>query len=854
MPIKRYEKKKKTQKKVENKKRENKKRKFKITNKTKKIIKRSILAVCFIILIAIGVFCGKVYGVIRDAKLGIDSFIIKNENSVVKDINDVTIAKLSGDENREIISISEMSPYLPKAFVSIEDERFYEHRGVDVKRTFAATAKYALSKIGIGSASYGGSTITQQLVKNATNEKSRTWERKVKEMARAYYIEDELSKDQILEQYLNLIYLGGNTYGVQVASNYYFSKNASELTLAESAFLAGINNSPERYKAFSDEQEDKDRIKNRTLTVLAKMYELRNIKELEITEEEYNQAKQEVNEGLKFNKGIIRQNIYSYHTDAAIRQIAQELMEKNDWNYQFALTYIANSGLTIYTTQDSGIQKQMEEVFTNSKHQMKSRKTKDENGEYVSSQAAMVLIDHKTGYVLATVGGLGEKTTSMGLQRATQSPRPTGSSMKPLAVLAPGIDSGVITAGTVFDDVPTSFGGYSPKNSHRVYKGLLTVRYAIESSQNIPMVKGLQKVGIDKSIEFLKSVGISTINDDKDKGLAIALGGLTNGVSPLEMAGAYAAIANDGVYIEPTFYTKVVDSNNNVILESRQVSRTVMSSAAAYVVKEVLTQPVKSGTATVCRISNMSVAAKTGTTDADKDRWLCGFTPYYTAAAWYGYDEPEEIISSTNPAAKMWAEVMKPIHSTLDSKYFSSSRPNGVVTARICRCSGMIATDTCKEDPRGDRTYVEYFVRGTVPKDTCTCHVSVDICQDSGCLANEYCTNKVTKVFITRPDADKNTSWKSAGDRDYMLTITDTCTMHKAPEPKPEEPVKPEEPATPTEPTIPEEPTTPDKPTTPGEPTTPEEPVTPTEPTTPTNEVVEGNTTNETPANKIVRP
>ena len=508
-------------------KKKEKKKKFKISRRTKKIIKVSLITIFLAVLIVVGVFCGKVYSIIKDAKLDADSFIIKNENSIVKDINGITIATLSGDENREIISISEMSEYLPKVFVAIEDERFFEHNGVDLKRTIAATVKYALSKLKIGSASYGGSTITQQLVKNATKENDRTWERKVKEMARAYYIENEMSKHQILEQYLNLIYLGGNTYGVEVASNYYFSKNASELTLAESAFLAGINNSPERYKPFSEEEADKNKVKNRTLTVLAKLYELRNIKELTITEEEYNEAKKQVEEGLVFQKGTIRQNNYSYHTDALINQIAKELMEKNDWTYQFATTYLANSGLTIYSTQDTGIQKQMEEVFQDTKYQVKSKENKDENGEYVSSQAAMVLIDYRTGYVLATAGGLGEKTP-MGLQRATQSPRPTGSSMKPLAVLAPGIDSGVITAGTCFDDVPTRFGGYTPKNSGRVYKGLLTTRYAIESSQNIPMVKALQMVGVENSIAFLKSVGISTLDDEKDRGLSIALGGLTN--------------------------------------------------------------------------------------------------------------------------------------------------------------------------------------------------------------------------------------------------------------------------------------------------------------------------------------
>ena len=817
MPIKKYNKKDKTKKKT-----------YKLKPKVKKAIKIILITLCFAILVAVGIFCGKVFGVIKDAKLGIENFIIKNENSILKDKDGIVIATLTGDENREIISISEMSPYLPKAFVAIEDERFYKHGGVDIKRTFAATVKYALSKIGIGSASYGGSTITQQLVKNATKEKDRTWERKVKEMARAYYLEEQMSKDQILEQYLNLIYLGGNTFGVEIASNYYFSKSAKELNLAEASFLAGINNSPEYYKPFSEEEADKTKIKNRTLTVLSKIYELRDVEELTITDEEYNEAKQQIEEGLVFQKGTIRQNVYSYHSDAAINQVINDFMEKNDWTNKYASMYVASSGLTIYTTQDSGIQKQMEEVFADTKYQIKSKKTKNEDGEYVSSQAAMVLIDHKTGNVLATVGGLGEKT-AFGLNRATQSVRQTGSAMKPLAVLAPGIDSGIITAATVFDDVPTSFGSYKPKNSGRVYKGLLTTRYAIESSQNIPMVKGLQMIGIERSINFLKSVGITTLDDEKDTKLPLALGGLTHGISPLEMAGAYAAIANDGVYITPTYYTKVEDSDGNVILKAKQETRTVMSSAAAYVVKEVLTQPVKAGTATNCKISNMSVAAKTGTTDEGNDRWLCGFTPYYTAAAWFGYDQPETVRYSGNPAAHIWAAVMKPIHSTLESKYFSNTRPNGVVSVKVCRDSGLIPTEACTHDQRGDRTYTEYFVKGTEPKETCSCHVMVDICEDTGLLANEYCTNRVTKVFITRPNADTDLSWQSARDKDYMLTIKEMCTKHK--QTIIEEPIVP--PEKPTEPDEPENPDKPDEPNKPNEPENPDEPDKPENPDEP---------------------
>ena len=666
-----------------------------------------------------------------------------------------------------------MAEYLPVAFVSIEDERFYDHMGIDVKRTLAATVKYAFSKVGIGSSNYGGSTITQQTVKNITKEKDRTWQRKVKEMARAYYIEKELSKDQILELYLNLIFMGGNTniYGVEVASNYYFSKSAKDLDLAECAFLAGINNTPNSYNPFVEDNERvMERIKTRTKTVLNKMNELGKIK----SKEEYDAAIAEVDAGLAFNKGTIVENIYSYHTDAAIMQIINQLMEEKDLNYDAAKLYLYSGGFTIYTTQDSNIQDIMQTEFEKDKYWVKGR-NKNKDGTLVNehSQAGMTLIDQKTGYVLATCGGLGKKTTSLGFNRGTQLVKQTGSSMKPLAVVAPGINEGLITAASVFDDVP-----YSIFKNYSNYRGLITVRYAIESSQNIPMVKAMQVVTTQRSIEFLKSVGITGLVDE-DNNLGLALGGLTNGTSPLQMAAAYAAIANDGVYITPTFYTKVVDGNGNTVLEPKQESRTVMSSAAAYVVKEILTQPVKSGTSTHCAVSGMSTAAKTGTTNDDFDRWLCGFTPYYTAATWYGFDNNETVRGwSLSPSSQIWASVMKQAHKGLEGKTFAQTKPSNVETATICKSSGLLATENCKNDPRGNQVYTEYFVKGTVPKKTCECHVKVEICKETGLLASEFCPEKEEKVFITRPNYETDKAWKSAADAQYMLTIKDTCTTH----------------------------------------------------------------------------
>ena len=750
--------------KITSKKGSKKSKRKKMNPKKKKAI---LLSILLVILIALGVFFGIIYGIVREAKLDVSDFALKYENSIVLDQDGNVIAELSGDENRKFVKISEMSKYLPMAYVAIEDERFYDHMGVDVKRTIGATAKYALSKIGIGSSSYGGSTITQQVVKNITEEKDRTWQRKVKEIARAYYIEEELSKDQILELYLNLIYMGGNTniYGVEVAANYYFSKSAKDLDLAESAYLAGINHTPNSYDPFVENNTaNLEKIKTRTKTVLDKMKELGKI-----SEEEYQTAIAKVNTGLPFEKGKITGNNYSYHTEAAINQIVNQLMEEKSLTSEAAYLYLCSGGFTIYTTQDTGIQEIINEEAKKEKYLDKSK-----NNPEKTAQAGMVLLDHKTGYVLGVMGGLGEKTTTRGFNRGTQQVKQTGSSMKPLAVVAPGIDKGIITAATVYDDVP-----YKSFKNYNHFKGLLTIRYAIESSQNIPMLKAIQTIGTENSLEFLKTLGFEHLDDELDNNISISLGGLTNGATPLEMAAAYGTIANDGVYIEPTFYTKVVDGDGNIVLEPKQETRTVMSKASAYVVKEVLTQPVKSGTATNCYISGMSVAAKTGTTNKDYDRWLCGFTPYYTAATWYGYDLAETVTGwGTSPASQIWASIMKQVHVGLEGKTFAQDRPDGVATATVCRDSGLLPNEYCKEDPRGDRTYTEYFVKGTVPTKTCECHVKVEICKESGVLANEFCSDKEQKVFITRPNSETDTLWTNAKDAEYMLTIKDNCTIH----------------------------------------------------------------------------
>lgn len=634
--------------------------------------------------------------------------MIQNQASQVLDSDGQVIAEIGNERNRANVAFSQMPDNLKNAYVAIEDERFFKHFGVDVKRTTAAIASYVIH---FGKASFGASTITQQLVKNLTGDDASSITRKVKEWGKAIELEWCMSKDEILESYLNIIYVGPNIYGVKMGANYYFDKDVSDLDLAECAFLAGINNAPNAYNPFHKEKDNTEKIKKRTKTVLKKMLELENI-----TEEEYQAAVKDVEEGITFKKGKIEaegDGVYSYHTDALLLEVISDLAETKKISKTFATNYLYMANAKIYSTQNSDIQKEMESEFEKSKYALKSK------DEQTTSQAAMVLIDHKTGYVLGCVGGLGKKQEARGFNRATQAIRQTGSSSKPLAVIVPALAEGIITPVSKYLDEQTLFidynqEEYSPIN-YNDYLGEITLRRAVESSQNIPFVKIMEQLTPAVSIRYLKKMGISTLNE-KDENLALALGGLDKGISPLEMAGAYSTIANDGVYIEPTFYTKITGSSGEEVVTSKQKSRRVFSESVAYITKKLLTEPVigKNGTATYCKISGMEVAAKTGTTNEDYDRWLCGFTNYYTAVTWFGFDLSEPIrYNGQNPAGVIWSSVMNRVHKNLKNSDFEEV--NGVVEQKICKKSGLVAGNGCKDN------YIEYFIQGTVPEG-CTLH------------------------------------------------------------------------------------------------------------------------------------
>lgn len=660
--------------------------------------------------------------------------MMKNECSTVVDMNGNVVDVIGGERVRENVPLSEMPQDLKNAYVDIEDERFYKHGGVDLKRTTSAIGSYVLHG---GKSSYGGSTITQQLVKNITSNDDTSIGRKVGEWTKAVELESFASKDEILESYLNIIYTAPNVYGVSMGSRYYFNKDVRDLKLSECAFLAGINVSPNSYNPFG-ESDNSERIKKRTKTVLKKMLDLKHI-----SQEQYDIAVKEVDEGLEFSKGDVyndNDGVYSYYTDATISEVISDLSKKKHISKDFATNYIYMAGVTIYSNEDASIQEALESEY----NQKKYIKTSS-SGQ--TSQSAMVIMDHSNGKVRAVVGGLGEKTTPRGFNRATQAVRQTGSSIKPIAVLAPGLDKKIFTGATMYADEPTTFkdgnGTYSPKDNDK-YIGDITVRRAVESSQNIPFVKMMEQVTPETSVKYLEKMGITTLTD-KDKTLSLALGGQEKGITPLEMAGAYATIANDGVYIEPTFYSKVVSKDGKNVIKSKQKKKKVFSKEVAYVLKELLKQPVNgsNGTARPCKMEGMDVAAKTGTTNDNYDKWLCGFTTYYTAVTWYGYDTCETIsYSGKSPAVLLWSAVMKNVHSDLPNTTFQ--RPASVKQAEICQETGKIASSRCSN------TYTEYFLSGTLPTENCVA------CTGSGNRQTSTQRNNDNYVSTEEDDDDED--------------------------------------------------------------------------------------------------
>lgn len=678
--------------------------------------------------------------------------------------------RLHGTENRIWVGIDKVPRYLKDALISIEDERFETHRGVDWKRTAHAVVNELGKKLfGRGSSQFGGSTITQQLIKNVTNDKDKDAFRKFREIVRALLVERQLNKTEILEAYLNTISLGNGICGVQVAANYYFNKDVSELSLTECAALAAITKNPSAYNPISG--ADANTVRRRT--VLDKMLELEKI-----TYEEYDKA---YNEPLVLDDSReedLEVEINSYFVDALIDQVIDDLAEKYNLSTSLASTMFYNGGFKIYATVKPQIQSKMEEVYSDIKKYF-PQTAKNLSGENVHVQSAMTVMDY-SGHIVGIVGGAGEKTTNRGLNRATDSPRQPGSTMKPIGVYALAIEKDIVNYTSSVLDKPIEKyypdGKSGPKEWYGYYKGTVKLNYAIRKSMNTIPVRLLQEIGIDTSYDFLVNKLHCNHLVEEDKNLAaLALGGTNYGLTTTESAAAYAIFGNQGVYHRPTTYYKIERPNGEIVLEHDEVGEQVISPASATVMNHLLQEVVYGSEGTgrgISGYSSMKAYAKTGTSSESNDLWMVAGSPYYVGSVWYGFDLQSKVDNGA-AAATIWKEVMKDVHKNLEKKEFEDSEDVVKKGIGYYKKNGRMDNPIYQNDSSSSS---EGQVSSAVSSDTSSATSS-----DSS-TASEGSSEATT----TEPSAPPESSTPSV----------------------PDEPVEPPEPSEPSKPSEPSEPST----------------------------------------------
>ncbi len=696
---------------------ENSKKKKKNTKK-KAFAKKAAVSILIVCLLVISVVAGAVVGFVDNSMDLIAEEYNLDFTSIIYYVDADTnqareLDRVHRNENRVWADIENITPNLPNAFIAIEDERFREHSGMDLKRTFGAFIQWVMGKD-----SYGGSTITQQLVKNITGDDDYSVDRKIQEIYRAFKLEEELSKDEILELYLNTIYLSQQCNGVKSASRVYFNKEPNELTLAECATIAGITQFPTKY----DPKRNPENNKQRRNVILNKMEELGYISSQECEEAK---ATEVITVSREESSGY--RSTTSYYTDALIDQVINDLVVQKGYTPAIAERLLYCGGFKIYTAMNRNIQAIMDAYYADDNNFPKT------NGDTIV-QSSMAVIDPHTGYVAGIVGGRGIKDASRTLNRATQTLRQPGSSIKPIAIYAPAVEYSLVTPQTTVSDSPVTIGSWTPRNDDRSFRGNITVASALAGSRNVPAVRILQRVGIERSFSFLtKNVHLSSLVESResngktftDKGFAsIGLGGLTDGVSVLEMAAAYVPFASKGVYYEPAFYTKILDASGEVILERTPTPLPAISETTSVTMTQMLQGVVTSGTGTSARLASMPSAGKTGTTSNNYDRWFVGYTPYYVGAVWYGYDIPKSLRGiSGNPSARVWKGVMTKIHENLPYRDFN--RLGATSKVLLCAESGLLPNSTCDELAYGE------YVESAKPVNRCTLHEEIDHGEDS---------------------------------------------------------------------------------------------------------------------------
>ncbi len=831
------------------------------SSKTQKVASKLVLwlvklvLVLFTVGIILSVSLG--YGIFKgiiDAAPEIDVASIEPSGyatMVYDSKGNLTETLVKSGSNRLEATYEELPQCLIDAFVAIEDSRFWSHHGVDL-RSMIRAAVGILTNNPAG----GGSTLTQQLIKNnifaGGNEDSfgEKLERKLQEQYLALQLEKIMDKEIILKNYLNTINLGNNTLGVKSAAKRYFGKDVSDLTLSEATVIAGITQNPTKYNPLSEKGQKNNEEKRRV--ILQYMYE-----QGKISKEDQEEALADDVYSRIQNVDLVTQesqNPYSYFTDELTEQVMTALQEKLGYTESQASNLLYAGGLSIYTTQDPDLQAIVDEEVNNpdnydvvyysvdyrlsiqhedetvtnySDETMKTYyrtdlrqtsydglfKTKEEAdaaiaayksamtkegdtvlGEVVyyilQPQVSFVLIDQHTGYVKAVNGGRGTKEISLSLNRATNTLRQPGSTFKVLTAFAPALDTCGATLSTVYYDAPYTVGQKTFRNwyAKKGYMGYSTIRDGIVYSMNIVAVRCMMEtVTPQLGVEYARNFGITSLTET-DYNAATALGGITKGVSNLELTGAYAAIANGGIYTKPVFFTKILDHNGKVLLENEPQTKRVLKDSTAFLLTDALAESMESSrmyaspgvslnsTSVPANIPGMSNAGKSGTTTSNVDIWFVGYTPYYTAGIWSGCDDNQKISaigSSTSYHKRIWKQIMARAHEGLADTGFPV--PDSIETASVCRKSGMLPNPgVCEADPRGSAVYTEYFAKGTVPTQVCDHHVAITVCGESGGLPTEFCPleSRHSRTVLVTPEGE------SGGTDDSRYAMPGPCTVH----------------------------------------------------------------------------
>lgn len=732
---------------------------------------------------------------------------------------------VASGSNRVYKSIADIPIDLQHAFVAIEDERFYDHNGIDPQGILRA----AVTGVTSGNFSQGASTITQQLIKNnifpnfvSEDTFYKKLERKIQEQYLALNIEKQMTKDEILESYLNTINLGQSTLGVQAASKRYFNKDVSELTLSESAVIAGITQNPTAYNPVTYPETNSTRRDE----VLNKMLDQGYIDQAAYDEAMADDVYARIQ---NVNAEIGNDSPYSYFVDALSEQVIEDLQTYLGYTETQAYNALYSGGLSIYSTQNLAMQQICDEEMNNDAnypwlqevglsyaltvtradgtienyggHNIKNYAEEVHGSNYgllySSSEAALAMVeawkatiaqegdtydealyltpqpqasvtimDQSTGEIKAIVGGRGAKETSQSLNRAYKgSPKQPGSTFKILSAYAPALDTNEMTLATTIVDEPWHYSnGTSLKNASGSYMGAISVRTAIQYSQNMCAVKAIQEITPSVGYEYLKEFGFSTLDDSSDINESIALGGLTHGVYNYELCAAFAAIANDGIYNKPTLYTKILDHDGNVLLENNPESRTVIKDTTAALLTSAMQTVVTSGTGTRAQLSNMPVAGKTGTTDHDVDQWFCGYTPYYTCAVWGGYDENKSLTNiDTTYRFRLWKGIMERIHANLEYKDFEM--PSSLTKKTVCSATGgLVSTEFCTP-------VTEYFAPGTTTDSACTGHQDAIAAKEEEERQQEEAANAADS---STTDGTSSNTGTDSGSSDTTTTTPDT--------------------------------------------------------------------------------